>query len=90
MLSQGTRIIMICYTGLKKCKRNLHSLKKFKNKLKKKKKILKEKQSGEKKKNPPHSLTKSPKQNITGSIHQEHKKQNDTVTRGSISEDFKQ
>jgi len=47
MLSQGTRIIMICYTGLKKCKRNLHSLKKFKNKLKKTK-ILKEKQSGKK------------------------------------------
>lgn len=36
MLSQGTRIIIISYIGLKKCTRNLHSLKKVKNKKKQK------------------------------------------------------
>lgn len=75
MLSQGTRIIMICYTGLRKCTRNLHSLKKLENKLttrkRKKKEGRKQNKTKQKKKRKerPQGKTGAAKRNLTTQPH---------------------
>lgn len=77
MLSQDTRIIIICYTGLKKCTMDLNSLKKFKNKQTPKNPKVRTKRQ----KNP----TTQPEQNCSkktqqGAFTRNTKTQNETVT----------